>query len=226
MYYRLFLHGLLFLASLVGLVYLLRSIGLDLDQHWIDREVRGQGLTGELLFVGVAALAMALGFPRQVIAFLGGYAFGALLGTTLALLAAVLGCVLSFFYARLLGRALVHGRFPDKVRRLDEFLSRHPFNMALLIRLLPVGHNLSTNLIAGVSSVPALPFLAGSSLGYLPQTLVFALAGSGVNLDPGVRIGSAVVLFLLSALLGVWLYRRFREGTAYDTEIEADLEKR
>lgn len=223
---RLVLQGLLFLASLVGLFYLLRLTGLDLDQGWIDREVRGRGVTGELVFLGVGALAMALGLPRQVLAFLGGYAFGALFGTVLALLAAVLGCLLSFYYARVLGRALVHGRFPDKVRRLDEFLGRHPFKMALLIRLLPVGHNLSTNLIAGVSSVRALPFIAGSGLGYLPQTLVFALAGSGVHLDPAIRIGSAVLLFLLSAILGVWLYRRFRAGTAYDAEIEAELGKR
>jgi uncharacterized membrane protein YdjX (TVP38/TMEM64 family) len=224
--YRRILQGLLFLASLVGLFYLLRLLGLDLDQSWIDREVRGRGVTGELVFLGVGALAMALGLPRQVIAFLGGYAYGALWGTALALLSAVLGCMLSFYYARLLGRALVQGRFPDKVRRLDEFLGRHPFNMALLIRLLPVGHNLSTNLIAGVSSVRALPFIAGSGLGYLPQTLVFALAGSGVNIDPAWRLGSAVLLFLLSALLGVWLYRRFRTGTAYEAEIEAELDKR
>ena len=226
MNYRRILQGLLFLASLVGLFFLLRQLGLDLDQAWIDREIRGRGVTGELVFLGVGALAMALGLPRQVIAFLGGYAYGALWGTTLALLSAVLGCMLSFYYARLLGRALVQGRFPDKVRRLDEFLGRHPFNMALLIRLLPVGHNLSTNLIAGVSSVRALPFIAGSGLGYLPQTLVFALAGSGVNIDTAWRLGSAVLLFLLSALLGVWLYRRFRAGTAYAAEIEAELNKR
>ncbi len=226
MNYRLLLRGLLFLGSLVGLFYLLRLLGLDLDQGWIDREVRGRGVTGEMVFLAVGALAMALGLPRQVIAFLGGYAFGALWGTALGLIAAVLGCALSFYYARLLGRALVHGRFPDKVRRLDAFLSRHPFNMALLIRLLPVGHNLSTNLIAGVSSVRALPFIAGSGVGYLPQTLVFALAGSGVHLDPAVRIGSAVVLFLLSAILGVWLYRRFRSATAYAAEIESELVKR
>lgn len=224
--YRFVLQGLLFLAALVGLFYLLRLTGLDLDQSWIDREVRGRGVTGELVFVGVGALGMALGFPRQVVAFLGGYAFGALLGTALALLTAVLGCLLAFYYARVLGRTLIQGRFPDKVQRLDAFLARHPFNMALLIRLMPIGHNLSTNLIAGVSSVPALPFIAGSGLGYLPQTLVFALAGSGVHLDPAVRIGSAVVLFLLSAFLGVWLYRRFRSATAHDAQIEAKLGRR
>lgn len=225
MSYRLILKGLLFLAILVSSVYLLRGLGLELDQGWIDREVRGRGVIGDMVFIGVGALATALGVPRQLIAFLGGYAFGALLGTTVALLAAVLGCALAFYYARLFGRALVIGRFPNKVQRLDAFLRRHPFNMALLIRLLPVGHNLSTNLIAGVSSVPALPFIAGSGLGYLPQTLIFALAGSGVNLDPSWRIGAAAALFVLSVLLGVWLYRRFRGETTATAMFDVELGK-
>ena len=216
------LRGLVFLASLVVAVYLLRVGGLALDQAWIDHEVRGHGLMGELMFVGMGALVTAVGLPRQIVAFLGGYAFDWLQGTLLALLAATLGCALAFGYARLLGRALVAARFPGLVRRLDAFLDRQPFSMALLIRLLPVGHNLSTNLAAGVSRVRAWPFVAGSALGYLPQTLVFALAGSGVNLDPAWRMGSAVALFLASALLGLWLYQRYRQAAALEAEFEGE----
>lgn len=216
------LRGLVFLASLVAAVYLLRVVGLTLDQAWIDREVRGRGLSGELLYLGVGALMTAAGLPRQIVAFLGGYAFDWLLGTALGLLAATLGCALAFGYARLLGHGLVTTRFPGLVRRLDAFLDRQPFFMALLIRLLPVGHNLSTNLAAGVSRVRAWPFIAGSALGYLPQTLVFALAGSGIHLDPAWRLGSAVILFLISALLGVWLYRRYRQAAALETAFERE----
>jgi uncharacterized membrane protein YdjX (TVP38/TMEM64 family) len=86
--------------------------------------------------------------------------------------------------------------------------------MTLVIRLLPVGHNASTNLLAGVSGVRALPFLAGSLLGYVPQNLVFALAGSGVNIEPGARLTLAVLLFVVSSLIGVWLYRRHRQALA------------
>jgi uncharacterized membrane protein YdjX (TVP38/TMEM64 family) len=122
--------------------------------------------------------------------------------------------MVGFFYARWLGRAFVQKRFPGRLRKLDTFLHLHPFSMTVLIRLLPVGHNASTNLLAGVSSVPALPFFAGSALGYLPQNMVFALAGSGVNLDPSLRLTLAVLLFVISSLLGVWLYRRHRRELA------------
>ncbi len=210
------LRGLLFLVSLVAAALLLRELGLQLDQDWIDREVRGHGWGGGFVFLGAGALAAGVGLPRQIVAFLAGYAFDWWLGTWLALLATSLGCLLSFYYARWFGRALVRARFPKQIRRLDAFLGRHPFGMALLIRLLPVGHNLSTNLIAGVSGVRAAPFLAGSSLGYVPQTLVFALAGSGVHLDPTWRLTLALALFLLSAWLGLRLYRRYHPGVPDD----------
>ncbi len=220
---RILLRGLVFLASLVAIAFLFRYSGLDsvLDETWIDREVRGRGVSGELLFIAVGALATALSLPRQVVAFLGGYAFGLAWGTTFALTATALGCVLSFWYARLFGRGLVAARFPNQVRRLDAFLGRSPFSMTLLIRLLPLGHNLSTNLIAGVSGVRASPFLFGSAVGYVPQTLIFALAGSGVNLDPVWRIGLAVGLFVASGVLGMHLYRRNRYGDPLDPDTAA-----
>ena len=157
---------------------------------------------------------MALSFPRQVVAFLGGYAFGFVAGTALATLATLIGCIGGFFFSRWLGRSWVQRRFPGRIRKLDGFLHEHPFSMTLVVRLLPVGSNALTNLLAGVSSVRALPFFAGSTLGFLPQNLVFALAGSGVNLDPAVRLSVAAILFVISSLLGIWLYRRHRQSVA------------
>ncbi len=216
MTWRVLLKGLVMLASLALLGFIASHFQLNemLSQHWIDSEVRGKGWMGDLLFLAVGALATGLSFPRQVVAFLGGYAFGFVSGTALATVATVLGCVFGFFYARWLGRGFVQKRFPGRIRKLDAFLHHHPFSMTLVIRLLPVGHNASTNLLAGVSGVRALPFFAGSGVGYLPQNLVFALAGSGVNLDPTVRLTLAVVLFIISSLLGIWLYRRHRKSLA------------
>lgn len=220
MTWRVLLKGLVMLASLAALGFLAShfQFGEMLSQHWIDSEIRGKGQAGDLLFLAAGALATALSFPRQAVAFLGGYAYGFVAGTALSTLATLLGCALGFFYARWLGRAFVQRRFPGRLRKLDAFLHAHPFSMALVIRLLPVGHNASTNLLAGVSSVRALPFFTGSTLGYLPQNLVFALAGSGVNLDPGVRLTLAVVLFVISSLLGLWLYRGHRQSLAGMTD--------
>lgn len=216
-----YLRGLLLIAAFVALGYLVKETGLYdlLDERWIDREIRGRGFAGELLFLGLGAVLTAIGFPRQAVSFLGGYAFGFGQGTVLGLVAAGCGCVLAFAFARILGRELVRGRFGPRVRRLDEFLHEHPFSMALLIRLLPVGSNVVTNLGAGVSGIRAMPFFAGSIVGYVPQTVIFALLGSGIHLDPSLRIGASVVLFVVSSMLGVYLFRRYRTSRALDVDV-------
>jgi len=223
---RVLLRGLLLIATLVLLGYLieLSSLGSLLDKGWIDSEVRGKGMAGELLFVAAGAVFSGVGLPRQMVAFLGGYAFGFLAGSLFGLVAVVLGCIATFYYARLFGRALVLRRFPERIRKLDGFIHDHTLTMTLLIRLLPVGSNLMTNLAAGVSSVRAPLFFTGSALGYVPQTVVFALIGSGIAVEPNLRIGLGVVLFVVSALLGVHLYRRYRRGKTLGESIEGRLE--
>ncbi|MCY1540462.1 SNARE associated Golgi protein [compost metagenome] len=171
----------------------------------------------------MGALFTAVGLPRQIIAFLAGYAFGLVPGTLLGTLAALLGCLITFLYARSFGRSLLRERLGKRAARFDQFIHEHPFSMTLLIRLLPVGSNLLTNLAAGISSARMGPFLAASFIGFLPQTLVFTLVGSGINVAPTLRVGLATVLFLLSGMLGAYLYHRHRHGLGIDDKVDAAL---
>ena len=220
-----YLPGLVFLATLIAVGYVLESGMLTglLSEDWIDREVRGKGIPGELLFVAVGGLVMAVAVPRHMISFLGGYAFGLGLGTLLALAATELGCILVFFYGRFVGRPLVSERLRARVQRIEDFLAANPFSMTLLIRLLPIGNNFATCLAAGLSRVPARPFLLGSLVGYVPQTFVFTLAGSGIEMGASFRIAMAVVFFVVSGALGIWLYRRYRHGKSLGEEVEEAL---
>lgn len=204
--------GLSLLLLLGAAVYLLRWAGLldVLDTKWVDAKIRGHGAAGALLYVGASALCMALGAPRQLLCFLGGYAFGFTWGTALAAAASGLACLAATSTARLLGRDVVMRYLGRRVRQVDDFVGRRPFGMAVTIRFLPVGSNLITNLAAGVSRIPLWPFVLGSLVGYLPQTVVFTLFGSGVNVSSTIQIVLSVVLFLVSAGMGVSLYRRHR----------------
>lgn len=208
---RVIFKGLALIISLAALGYLFQSsdLGGSVNEAWIDARVRDSGLHGILLFLLMGGIFTAIGLPRQVIAFLGGYAFGVALGTLFGALAALLGCMLGFTYARALGQGILQPRLKGRAERFDRFVQHHPFSMTLLLRLLPLGSNLVINLAAGISRVRPMPFFAGSFVGYLPQTLVFALVGSGVRVDPALNLGLAIVLFVISGLLGLWLYRRF-----------------
>ena len=225
MSFRVLLRGLVLITTLAGVVILFKTtqLGSSLDKSWIDETVRGNGITGELIFLGVVTVFTGLGLPRQVVSFLGGYAFGFIFGSVLAVSGTVIGCIGAFFYARLLGREFVATKFPNRVRRVDDFLHDNPFTMTLLIRMLPVGSNLAVNLVAGVSSVKPLPFFSGSALGYIPQTVVFALIGSGIAVEPELRISISVVLFIISSLLGIHLYRKHRHGKRFDDAIDREL---
>ena len=217
--------GLILIGSLVLIGFVVKStdVGTVFDKDWIDADIRGRGVAGEMLFYAAASLFTAVGLPRHLIAFLAGYAFGFAAGSALALAATLTGCVIAFTYSRFLGRSLVARHFPGKVRAIDGFLHDNPMQMTLLVRFLPVGSNLATNLAAGVSSVPAAYFFAGSGIGYMPQTLIFALVGSGVAVDPVLRIGLGGALFVISSLLGVHLYRQYRHGKHLDAEIEEQI---
>jgi uncharacterized membrane protein YdjX (TVP38/TMEM64 family) len=214
---RVILKGLALILSLALLGYLFKTsdLGSSVNEAWIDARVRGHGVNGALLFLLMGGIFTAIGLPRQVIAFLGGYAFNIALGTLLGALAALLGCMLSFFYARFFGKGLLRARLGERAGRFDRFIHDHPFSMTVLIRLLPVGSNLLTNLAAGISGIRPLYFFSGTVLGYLPQTLVFALVGSGVHIAPVLKLTLAIALFLVSMALGVYLYRR-RGGAALD----------
>ena len=214
------------MASLVLLGWGLKASGLAdiLDTHWVDAQVKGHGLNGELILLALGSVAIAVGFPRQAVCFASGYAFGLGMGVLLASAASLIGCVLCFVYARLLGRELVMHKFAARVTKVDAFLQGNPVTMTVLIRFLPVGSNLLTNLLAGVSSVRPLPFFLGSLIGYLPQTVVFVLLGSGLQIDPTWRISLSGVLFVASAFLGMALYRRLRHGHSLGDEIDGQVE--
>ncbi len=162
---------------------------------------------GAATLVLSGALLAAAGVPRQAVAFAGGYAFGAWRGGALALVAQMLGCALDFWWARTIARAWATRFLRGRLARADRFLALRPFTATLTLRLLPVGNNLVLNLLAGVSGLRPAPFLAASLLGYVPQTAVFALAGSGTHLNRSVQLGLGAALFLASAALGMVLLR-------------------
>lgn len=224
---RALLRGLILILTFVAIGFLIEGMGIKdaLDTHWVDSQVRGKGLSGDALFVLMGGIAIGIGLPRQAVCFLGGYAFGFAEGLLWSSLASLVGCVGAFFYARVMGRSFIATRFPDRIARIDTFLAGNTFSMSLLMRLLPVGSNLLTNLAAGVSGVVAVPFFLGSLLGYLPQTAVFALLGSGIQVDPVFRIGASVVLFVASGVIGVWLFQRYRHGRRLDAATEAALDE-
>ncbi len=201
---------LLLLLGLVAAGLCLRLLPAGTQQALLNRWVVGQGARGAATFVLAGALLCAAGLPRQVVAFAGGYAFALWGGTALSLAAMLGGCALDFVWARAVARRWARSRLRGRWARLDGFLAANPFTATLTLRLLPVGSNVLLSLLGGVSAVPALPFLAASLLGYVPQAVVFALLGGGVRVGRGAQLTLGGALFVGSMLGGLALLRRAR----------------
>lgn len=200
-----FVRPLLLLIGLAAVALVLRTV-----PGWSGTafaRLGGQGTGGVVVFTLASALLVGVGAPRQFVAFAGGLLYGSWRGGLVALIAQALGCLLGFYWARVVARNWAQRRFGARLTRVDRFLAARPFVSTLTLRLLPVGNNLLLTVLAGLSQVAAPPFFAASILGYLPQTAVFALLGGGVRVARATQLTIGIMLFALSAGLGFVLLR-------------------
>ena len=204
------LKPLLLVAGLVAVGFGFRLIvgGHAADHLETLLETGGPFSAG--IFILLSIVLVGLGLPRQIPAYIGGYAFGLWPGFWLAMLIQTLACAANFYWTRGLAHDWAARRFGASVRRLDQALAAQPFMSTLALRLMPVGSNIATNLLAGVSSVPFRPFLLGSMLGFIPQTIIFALIGNGAQISHGWIIGLGAVACVVSGLFGMVVLRRHR----------------
>lgn len=207
------LRPVLLAAGLVVAGLLLRAAGLE-------SAVGRAGERGPVVFAAMGAAACAIGVPRQAVAYAGGLAFGFWPGAALALLAEIAGCAVDFWWARTVARGWAARHLArssaagGRVARMERFLVANAFSATLTLRLLPVGSNIVLNLLAGVSGIAAAPFLAASLLGYVPQTVVFALLGGGMRVSQGAQLALSAMLMAASIGFGVLLLRRRAPGLA------------
>jgi len=180
------------------------------DREWLAARLDDHGLSGWLMVASAGTLYTALGAPRQLLALACGYAMGAVGGALFATGLTTFGAAGAFYTARWLLRPTLQRRFGPRMARFDRAVRRQPMLKVLTIRLLPVGSNLLTNLLAGASAIPIRPFLAGSALGYLPQMAIFALAGAGLESANRLQLLLGLLLSLLATLIGSLLYRQHR----------------
>ncbi|MDE8350285.1 MAG: VTT domain-containing protein [Acidocella sp.] len=201
-------------GAMVSLALCLPLLGGGHAQSTLVDLVSQGGLRGPVLYLAVATLLTAIGLPRQIPAFVAGYAFGTWSGTAIALLSQMLACGLDFMWARALGREFVTRKFGTMLRRIDKTLAAQPFIATLTFRLMPVGSNILLNFAAGLSSVRAFPFLAASLVGFIPQTVIFALIGRGSAPSHANILAMGLATFALSAVLGAFLLRKHRQISA------------
>jgi uncharacterized membrane protein YdjX (TVP38/TMEM64 family) len=176
--------------------------------NW-QQDDRSQLFNILLLFVFLS-LATSIALPRQIAALVAGINLGALLGVIVATLATTLGCLITFTISRYLLSDKVTRRYPEQLSKLSIFLSEQTFLKAIVIRILPLGSNFITNIIAGVSKISMRAYVSGSFVGFIPQMIIFSLAGSGIRLGAENELLVSGLLFVLALLISAYLVKKHK----------------
>ena len=113
--------------------------------------------------------------PGQLFQMAAGYLFGFIPGVLLTLIGAIIGTIVTFCLARVLGSDAVHIMLgEEKSKRYTELLnSKQAYLITFIIYLIPGLPKDAVCYVAGVSNIKLLPFLIISVTGRMP-----AMAGS------------------------------------------------
>jgi uncharacterized membrane protein YdjX (TVP38/TMEM64 family) len=173
------------------------------------------------IYLLVYAVTVAVSFPvAGFLTIVGGFLFGASLGTVLAALGATIGATLLFLMARTSFGDLLARRIGQRMQRLHEGFQEDSFSYLLFLRLVPVFPFWLVNLAAALFGMNPLPFVAATAIGILPTTFVLAYFGEGlattIKEEQPLSLHLLVALILLGLLallpVGVRRWRRARTG--------------
>lgn len=161
-----------------------------------------------IMFLLIGTALVSIGFPRIALAGVAGAMFNIYWGILLAQLATTLAAAPGYYYAHFWGRDLAMRKMGNRLQHLDGMLENHGLKVFLLIRLCPVGNAFLTNCIAGVSAVRFSDFMLATFLGYLPETIIFALLGGSFAGNYDLRLWSSIGLLILFTLGFIWFFKK------------------
>jgi uncharacterized membrane protein YdjX (TVP38/TMEM64 family) len=224
---------LLAIAALLGAATASVALGLDLglalelvrEHH--DRLlgfVAGAPVLASMLFMVIYAGAVAISVPGvAILTVIGGYLFGWFQGTALVVIAATLAACAVFLLTRSALGDRLRARAGPAVQRFAEGFRRNALSYGFVLNLVPIFPYALIIIVPAACGVSLPTFIAGTFLGLVPGTFLFAGLGdgldqvlaSGVPLRPSSFVTPEIMLSLcglaaLALLPVVWRALRCR----------------
>ena len=180
------------------------------------------GHWGKIIFVILLALSDPLPIPSTVVGVAGGYVFGLVQGTILAVIGITGGATISFFLARKFGRPLVekmiHGHH---IAHFEHIFRKRGINAVLISYAIPIFPSDAVDLLMGLTSIHYLAFVMLVVLGNIPRYLIINSLGD--DLFTGFSVRSVLTISFAVLFVLVAVFREQIKRIVF-TEIK-DLEK-
>ena len=178
----------------------------ELFRAWVEQ----RGVWGKLAYVGMVLLQVLVAvIPGEPLEICGGYAFGALWGTVLCLLGALLGSVAVFAFVRRFGQPLVEVFFPREKLESLRFLHSSPRRDALLWLIFTVPGTPKDLLcyFAGLTDLSWGKWLLISSVGRIPSIVTSTIGGDALGVQNYQFALIAFAVTLAVSGVGLLIYR-------------------
>jgi len=179
--------------------------------------VEARGVWGRVLFVGLIVLQIVIAFiPGEPFELAAGYAFGALWGTLLVWIGAIIGTTLVFLFVRKIGVKAVEVFFPrEKINSLKYLQDEKKLNAAaFLLFLIPGTPKDLLTYLAGLTKIRLLPWIVLTSIARIPSIVTSTISGNALGIE---KYTLAIIVYVATALvsgIGLLVYQRIQRQHA------------
>ncbi|QTN42441.1 TVP38/TMEM64 family protein [Marinobacter salsuginis] len=199
-------------AMLMAAIWLLlRNLGMpaSFSPSVLSDWFSSQGAMGPVLLMLLMILAVVVGpIPTLPISAASGLVYGPLGGTAVAAAGALVGSLMAFYLARVLGRDAVQQKFESNPVFSARGSQRFLFIAIFLTRLIPLFSFALISYAAGITAIRVWRYALATLLGMLPMTFVFAGLGHTFEMNPALTVFAAGTVLLVMSALPLYLRRR------------------
>lgn len=195
------------LVWLVGVPMLQFASQPEKFRIWVSEK----GIWGCLAYIGMMMLQVVVALiPGEPLEIAAGYAFGAVQGTFLCILAGTLGSIVVFLLVRYFGVRLVEVFFSKEKLQSLKFLKASPKRdfFFLLIFLIPGTPKDLLCYFAGLTDIRFPVWLIICSFGRIPSIITSTLGGDALGTKNYIYAAIVLVITLTISGIGLWVYHR------------------
>jgi len=179
-------------------------------RHVLSEQVATNPVMASLVYITVYILVVALSLPGGMVMTLsGGFLFGAVWGTSMAVTGATLGATLLFLIAKTSLGDFLLAKAGNTVKKLQAGFEADVWSYMFILRVVPIFPFFLVNLAPAFLGVPLRVYVVATFFGIIPATFVYALAGSGLGkvFEQGEHFSAASILTpeMMGAFLGLGL---------------------
>lgn len=187
------------------------QLDLDVTPEAIRAFVEGLGWWGPGIYVVLVTFRTFLLLPSFAVLIAGGLGFGVLAGTLLGAAGLLISALYQFGVSRGIGRELVRPRLRPRLLEMERRIERFGPLVVAFSTAHPIGPLTPVHLAAGLTSMPALAFIAAVAFTVPLRSLGWVLLGEGLH-DMGSPLFIGATLGLLVVTLLPLLHPGVRRG--------------